>query len=126
MVLSGFLQFFIMQKEKFRISSPSRSSARWTESINPIKPAHVERTRGGDKEKGFQKGRTLRGGRSQPLVVLLFCPLRLCRCLERSQQLIEARFHRLRVCIFLRVFKAHLKLHLFGKYDNSEQYKKHA
>ena len=28
---------------------------------------------GGDKEKGFQKGRTLRGGRSPPLVVLLFC-----------------------------------------------------
>ena len=28
---------------------------------------------GGDKEKGFQKGRTLRGGRSHPLVVLLFC-----------------------------------------------------
>ena len=28
---------------------------------------------GGDKEKGFQKGRTLRGGRSPPLVGLLFC-----------------------------------------------------
>ena len=28
---------------------------------------------GGDKERGFQKGRTLRGGRSHPLVVLIFC-----------------------------------------------------
>ena len=41
-------------------------SERWTESRNSIKPTHVERTRGGDKEKGFQKGRTLRGGRQPP------------------------------------------------------------
>ena len=61
------------KKVKFIINSPHRSSARWTESRNTIKPAHVERTRGGDKERGFQKGRTLRGGRSPPLVVLLFC-----------------------------------------------------
>ena len=78
------------KKVKFIINSPHRSSARWTESRNTIKPAHVERTRGGDKERGFQKGRTLRGGRSPPLVVLLFCRSGICRCLERSQQPIEA------------------------------------
>ena len=64
---------FLMQTAKVRISSPYRPSARWTESRDTIKPTHVEQTRGGDKEKGFQKGRTLRGGRSPPLVVLLFC-----------------------------------------------------
>ena len=53
---------FLMQTAKVRITSPYRSSARWTESRNPINFSHVERTRGGDKEKGFQKGRTLRGG----------------------------------------------------------------
>ena len=51
-----------MQIAKIRIASQYRSSARWTESRNLIKLTHVERTRGGDKEKGFQKGRTLRGG----------------------------------------------------------------
>ena len=50
-------------KVKSLINSPHLSSARWTESRNSIKLTHVERTRGGDKEKGFQKGRTLRGGR---------------------------------------------------------------
>ena len=76
---------------KFRISSPYRSSERWTESRNSIKPTHVERTRGGDKEKGFQKGRTLRGGRSPPLKVLPFCPQRQSRCPGRSQQTTEVR-----------------------------------
>ena len=37
---------FLMQIAKVRITSPYQFSARWTESRNPIKPTHVERTRG--------------------------------------------------------------------------------
>jgi len=46
---------------------------------------------GGDKEKGFQKGRTLRGGRQPPSCGSPLLSQRLCRCSERSQRSIEAR-----------------------------------
>ena len=45
-----------MQKAKVRITSPHRSSARWTESRYPIKPTHVERTRGEIRKRDFKRG----------------------------------------------------------------------
>ena len=45
---------------------------------------------GGDKEKGFQKGRTLRGGRQPPSCGSPLLSQRQSRCPERSQQSIEA------------------------------------
>ena len=51
--MSGALQIFLIQTAKVRITSPYQSSARWTESRNPIIFPHVERTRGRDKERGF-------------------------------------------------------------------------
>ena len=47
---------FLMQIEKVRITSPYRSSARWTESRNTIKPTHVERTRREIRKGDFKRG----------------------------------------------------------------------
>ena len=44
------------EKVKSRINSPHRSSARWTESRNPIIFPHVERTRGEIRKGDFKRG----------------------------------------------------------------------
>ena len=44
------------EKVKSRINSPHRSSARWTESRNPIIFPHVERTRGEIRKRDFKRG----------------------------------------------------------------------
>ena len=44
-----------MQTAKDRITSPYRSSERWTESRNPIKPTHVERIRKRDFKRGDRR-----------------------------------------------------------------------
>ena len=51
--------------------------------------------RGGDKERGFQKGRTLRGGRSPPLMGLLFCQQRHSRCPRKKSATNRSRVKRI-------------------------------
>ena len=44
------------EKVKFLINSPHLSSARWTESRNPIIFSHVERARGEIRKRDFKRG----------------------------------------------------------------------
>ena len=46
----------LMQTAKDRITSPYRSSERWTESRNSKKTTHVERTRGEIRKRDFKRG----------------------------------------------------------------------